>query len=166
MRGIDNSIENAHDGSTGQAPGLALPGAFLSHPSDPTAPRSRSRDFNRQSGGYLDEPPPFDPDHHLVLDASYEDLFLARGHRMPIADHIWPALYPGIIIGALYGLSLRGVWNFVLGAAGGIAGAAISLPVVAQLGLNEGFVSLVVLIALSFVGAFAFTRFTSVIKRP
>lgn len=82
------------------------------------------------------------------------------------ADHIWPALYPGIIIGALYGLSLRGIWNFALGALGGVAGAAVSLPVVAQLGLSEGFVSLVVLIALSFVGAFAFTRLTSVIKRP
>ena len=85
---------------------------------------------------------------------------------MPIADHIWPALYPGIIIGALYGLSLRGVWNFILGAVGGFAGAAVSLPVVAQLGLSEGFVSLVVLIALSFVGAFAFTRITSVVRRP
>lgn len=74
------------------------------------------------------------------------------------ADHIWPALYPGIIIGALYGLSLRGVWNFVLGALGGLAGAALSIPVVIQLGLSEGFVSLVVLVALSFVGAFAFTR--------
>ena len=81
------------------------------------------------------------------------------------ADHIWPALYPGIIIGALYGLSLRGVWNFVLGAVGGLAGAAVSLPVVAQLGLSEGFVSLVVLVALSFLGAFAFTRLTSVIKK-
>lgn len=85
---------------------------------------------------------------------------------MPIADHIWPALYPGILIGALYGLSLRGVWNFILGAVGGIAGAAVSLPLVAQLGLNEGFVSLVVLIALSFLGAFAFTRLSSLIKRP
>jgi hypothetical protein len=81
------------------------------------------------------------------------------------ADHIWPALYPGIIIGALYGLSLRGIWNFVLGALGGLAGAAVSLPVVIQLGLNEGFVSLVVLIALSFVGAIAFTRLTTLIKR-
>ncbi len=77
-----------------------------------------------------------------------------------------PPFTPGIIIGALYGLSLRGVWNFILGAVGGIAGAAVSLPVVAQLGLSEGFVSLVVLIALSFVGAFAFTRLTSVIRRP
>ena len=85
---------------------------------------------------------------------------------MPIADHIWPALYPSIIIGALYGLSLRGIWNFILGAVGGIAGAAVSLPVVAQLGLSEGFVSLVVLVALSFLGAFAFTRLTPVIKRP
>ncbi len=82
------------------------------------------------------------------------------------ADHIWPALYPGILIGAIYGLSLRGVWNVLLGGLGGLAGAAVSLPGVAQLGLSEGFVSLVVLIALSFVGAFAFTRVPSVIRRP
>lgn len=80
------------------------------------------------------------------------------------ADHIWPALYPGIIIGALYGLSLRGVWNFILGGLGGLAGAAVSLPVVSQLGLSEGFVSLVVLIALSFLGAFACTRLKRGIK--
>ncbi len=31
VRGVDDAIENAHGGSTGQAPELALPGAFLSH---------------------------------------------------------------------------------------------------------------------------------------
>ncbi len=76
------------------------------------------------------------------------------------ADHIWPALYPGIIVGAIYGLSLRGLWNTLLGALGGLAGAAVSLLVVTQLGLGEGFVPLVALVAFSFVGAFAFTRLT------
>lgn len=74
------------------------------------------------------------------------------------ADHIWPALYPGLIVGAIYGLSLRGVWNTLLAALGGLAGAVLSLVVVTQLGLSEGFVSLAVLVALSLLGAFAFTR--------
>ena len=81
------------------------------------------------------------------------------------ADHIWPALYPGIIVGAIYGLSLRGFWNVLLGALGGLAGAAVSLPVVTQLGLSEGFVSLVVLVALSFLGAVAFTRLKRLASR-
>lgn len=82
-----------------------------------------------------------------------------------MGDHIWPALYPGIIIGAVYGLSLRGLWNVILGALGGLAGGALSLAVTSQLGLTEGLPSLIVLVALSFLGAFTFTRSKALMTR-
>lgn len=84
---------------------------------------------------------------------------------MPMADHIWPALYPGIIVGAIYGLSLRGIWNVLLGGAGGLAGAILALALTAQLGLSDDLPSLIVLVALSFLGAFAFTRSKALMTR-
>lgn len=84
---------------------------------------------------------------------------------MPMADHIWPALYPGIIVGAIYGLSLRGIWNVLLGGAGGLAGAILALALTAQLGLSDDLPSLIVLLALSFLGAFAFTRSKALMTR-
>jgi hypothetical protein len=84
---------------------------------------------------------------------------------MPIADHIWPSLYPGIIIGAIYGLSLRGFWNLILGAAGGLVGAGIALPITSKLGLTEGLPSLIVLVVLALLGAYVFTRSKALVLR-
>jgi xanthosine utilization system XapX-like protein len=44
-------------------------------------------------------------------------------------DHFWPAMYPGLIVGILYGLSLRGVFNTVVATIGGLIGAAIAYAI-------------------------------------
>ena len=62
-------------------------------------------------------------------------------------DHFWPSLYPGLIIGALLGLSRGGVISTLAGAVGGTCGAAIMYFIVAWLGLGDGIASLFALIA-------------------
>jgi hypothetical protein len=69
-------------------------------------------------------------------------------------DHFWPSLYPGIIVGALVGLSRGGVIATLAGAAGGTAGAAIMYVVTARLGLDDGIISLAALIVGATAGAF------------
>jgi hypothetical protein len=75
-----------------------------------------------------------------------------------MGDHFWPALYPGIIVGVLYGLSLRGVGNTIIGALGGVAGAAIAYAVLVTVDLNNGLQSVVGLVALALLGAVLATR--------
>lgn len=40
-----------------------------------------------------------------------------------LGDHFWPAMYPGIVVGALVGVSADNVPSTILGATGGLAGA-------------------------------------------
>ncbi len=70
-------------------------------------------------------------------------------------DHFWPAIYPGLIIGCLYGLSVGGIFNTAAGTTGGLIGALAAYVLLPRLGIETGFLSLAGLLALSFVGAFA-----------
>lgn len=72
-----------------------------------------------------------------------------------MGDHLWPALYPGLIVGALVGLMLRGTGNVIAGMLGGVLGAWFSTEVVAALDVNNDLASLLALIVLSALGAFA-----------
>jgi hypothetical protein len=74
-----------------------------------------------------------------------------------MGDHFWPALYPGIIVGLLYGLSLRGLPNIVLGAVGGLTGSALAYWGLVSFGLNEGLPSVVGMVALAWLGAYGAT---------
>lgn len=74
-----------------------------------------------------------------------------------MGDHFWPALYPGIIVGLLYGLSLRGLPNIVLGALGGLIGSALAYWVLVTAGLNEGLPSVAGMVVLALLGAYATT---------
>ena len=69
-------------------------------------------------------------------------------------DHFWPSLYPGLIVGALVGLSRGGVISTLAGGAGGTCGAAVMYFVAAWLGLGDGIVSLVALIVGATLGAY------------
>lgn len=84
-----------------------------------------------------------------------------------MGDHFWPALYPGIIVGLLYGLSLRGFANIVLGIIGGLIGSAIAYWGLVNADLNEGLPSVAGMVVLALLGAYGatslYTRFT---KRP
>ncbi len=73
-------------------------------------------------------------------------------------DHFWPSLYPGLIVGALVGLSRGGVISTLAGAAGGTCGAAVMYFVAAWLGLGDGIVSLISLMAGATAGAYLCER--------
>jgi len=73
-------------------------------------------------------------------------------------DHFWPAMYPGLIVGILYGLSLRGVFNTVVSALGGLIGAAIAYEILTAANLNDGLPSVIGLVVAAFVGAYLLTK--------
>jgi len=73
-------------------------------------------------------------------------------------DHFWPAMYPGLIVGILYGLSLRGVFNTVVATVGGLIGAAIAYEILVTLNMNDGLPSVISLIVAAFLGAYLLTN--------
>lgn len=84
-----------------------------------------------------------------------------------MGDHFWPALYPGIIVGLLYGFSLRGFANIVLGTIGGLIGSAIAYWGLVNAGLNEGLPSVAGMVALALLGAYGATSlYTRLTNRP
>lgn len=72
-------------------------------------------------------------------------------------DHFWPAMYPGLIVGILYGLSLRGIFNTVIAAAGGLIGAAIAYEILTAAKMNDGLPSVIGLTVAAFLGAYLAT---------
>ena len=84
-----------------------------------------------------------------------------------MGDHFWPALYPGIVVGLLYGLSLRGLPNIALGALGGLAGSALAYWGLVNAGLNEGLPSVAGMVVLALLGAYvATTVFARISHKP
>ncbi len=85
-------------------------------------------------------------------------------------DHFWPAMYPGLIVGILYGLSLRGVFNTVVAALGGLIGAAIAYELLTAANMNDGLPSVAGLVIAALVGAYLLTniaqRFWNVRSKP
>lgn len=71
-----------------------------------------------------------------------------------LGDHFWPAMYPGIIIGFLVGLSAGGFVPTLLGAIGGLAGGMALYFVGTWLGIEEGIALLAMQIAGVVVGAY------------
>ena len=78
---------------------------------------------------------------------------LSRDIALEMGDHFWPAMYPGLIVGILYGLSLRGVGNTIVGALGGVAGAALADAALAAFSLDDGLPSVAGLVVLALLGA-------------
>jgi hypothetical protein len=73
-----------------------------------------------------------------------------------MGDHFWPALYPGLIVGLLFGLSARGFWNVALALTGSLIGSAIAVTALFDGGLNDGLISVATTIAGAAFGAYAF----------
>lgn len=65
-------------------------------------------------------------------------------------DHFWPALYPGLIVGLLYGLSIRGWANTLVSAVGGLIGAALAYELLLAIGMNDGLVSVAAMVVIAF----------------
>jgi hypothetical protein len=80
-------------------------------------------------------------------------------------DHFWPSIYPGIIVGALVGLTNGGIISTLAGAAGGTAGAAAMYLVTARLGMEDSIVSLAALIAGAMAGGYIFMGLASRLVR-
>lgn len=82
-----------------------------------------------------------------------------------MGDHFWPSIYPGIAVGLLYGLSLGGWRNALLGALGGLAAAFLAFLMLGSLFAEEGLLPLAALIAVSVLGAYAVTRAAAAVLR-
>ena len=78
--------------------------------------------------------------------------------RIIMDDHFWPAMYPGLIVGILYGLSLRGLTNTIVAAVGGLIGAALAYEILTIANLNDGLPSVLGLTVTAFVGAYLLTN--------
>jgi uncharacterized membrane protein YeaQ/YmgE (transglycosylase-associated protein family) len=66
-------------------------------------------------------------------------------------------MYPGLIVGILYGLSQRGVFNTVVATLGGLLGAALAYEILTAANMNDGLPSVVGLIAAALLGAYLLT---------
>lgn len=73
-------------------------------------------------------------------------------------DHFWPAIYPGIVIGLLVGLTARNLISAGLGAIGGLIGSIAAYFLYVGIGLSDGIVSLVILVAGAVAGAYVLMR--------
>jgi hypothetical protein len=73
-----------------------------------------------------------------------------------LGDHFWPAMYPGLIVGVLVGLTGGNIISTLLGAIGGLLGAMALFFVAGGFGLEDGIVSLAVMIAGAIAGAYLF----------
>lgn len=75
-----------------------------------------------------------------------------------LGDHFWPAMYPGIIVGLLLGLSGGNIVSALLGAIGGLFGAMALFFVFAWLDLADTIVALAGLVGGAVVGALLLMR--------
>jgi hypothetical protein len=82
-----------------------------------------------------------------------------------LGDHFWPAMYPGIIVGLLLGLTGGNIVSTLLGAVGGLLGAMALFFVFAWLGLSDTIIALAGLIGGAVVGAFLFMQAASRLRR-
>ena len=80
-------------------------------------------------------------------------------------EHFWPSIYPGIVVGALVGLTNGGIISTLAGAAGGTAGAAAMYLVTARLDMEDSIVSLATLIAGAMAGGYIFMGLASRLVR-
>lgn len=81
-----------------------------------------------------------------------------------MGDHFWPAVYPGLAVGFLYGLAVGGEWrNALLGAAGGMIAAAMSFLALGSLLAEDGLLPMLTMLGLSLAGAWSTLRAASLI---
>lgn len=71
-----------------------------------------------------------------------------------MGDHFWPAMYPGIIVGFLFGLGGGNIISTMLGTIGGLLGAVALYFLFTWLGLEDTILSLIGLIGGAAGGAY------------
>jgi xanthosine utilization system XapX-like protein len=95
--------------------------------------------------------------HLLSLHAELGAGSAENSDEQDMDDHFWPAMYPGLIVGILYGLSLRGVANTIVAAVGGLLGAAVAYEILTSVNINDGLPSVLGLTITAFLGAYLLT---------
>lgn len=83
-----------------------------------------------------------------------------------MGDHFWPAVYPGLGVGLLYGLALGGWTNAATGAIGGLVAAFLGFVLFGSFLAEDGLLPLAVLLGLSLAGAFGGTSLARVLSPP
>lgn len=82
-----------------------------------------------------------------------------------MGDHFWPSVYPGIIVGLMYGLAVGGKLQAVVGAVGGFAAATLALATFGRILSQEGLLPLAGLLTASLLGAFLAVQASTKIAR-
>lgn len=75
-----------------------------------------------------------------------------------MGDHFWPSVYPGIIVGLMYGFAVGGKMQALVGGLGGFGGAALALMLFGQTLSQDGLLPLAGLLGAALLGAFAVVR--------
>lgn len=75
-----------------------------------------------------------------------------------MGDHFWPAVYPGIAVGVLYGLSVGGWRNALLGAVGALIATFVGFTLPGSFFADDELVSMLALFAVALAGAWATVR--------
>jgi hypothetical protein len=79
-------------------------------------------------------------------------------------DHFWPAMYPGLVVGILYGLSFRNFADTIFAALGGLIGAAIAYLLLKAANMNDGLPSVAGLVLSALAGAYLLTNAARLIR--
>jgi hypothetical protein len=67
--------------------------------------------------------------------------------------HAWPSLYPAIIVGVLLGIAHGGFMNIALGGVGALVAAVATFGLIHELRLEEGLLTLAIMVIASLAGA-------------
>jgi len=87
-----------------------------------------------------------------------------------MAEHFWPSVYPGLVVGLLYGQAMGGRLALLFGAIGGFAGAFAAVIFTPAIALPTGtlgeLLSLALLITMAAVGAALAVGILRALARP
>lgn len=80
-------------------------------------------------------------------------------------DHFWPSIFPAIFAGALYGVSLGGAFNVLLGSVGACISSVLAFVLFEPVLSAEGVLPTLGLIGIAVAGAFLMTRVGALFSR-
>jgi len=77
---------------------------------------------------------------------------------MGMGDHFWPSIYPAMAVGLLYGFTIGGIREALLGMTGALAAAYLGFVFMGGVLAEDGILPLAGLIGISLAGAVAVTQ--------
>lgn len=82
-----------------------------------------------------------------------------------MGDHFWPSIFPAIAIGMLYGFSLGGAFNVLLGGVGAMITSVLAFVLFESALSAEGVLPMFALIGIAMAGAFIMTHAIALLMR-